>query len=236
MDATGLTSGTVYPALERLESARLAPIEVGDEDAAHAEGRPARRYFTLTAPAPTALRAALEKYQALRPLPGFSPEHGMSTAATREPRSTRTTRSTSVRRAPSASSFRRQAPRRGVEQWRGGAVALRDWLERESRGPVARAIASHGPRARRGAARVATARLPVEPPHDPAGPEVRLADVRPPARRSRGVAVLILALGIGANTTIFSWMQALLFSPLAGVARQDRHPRRSTAPPRPATT
>ena len=37
-----------------------------------------------------------------------------------------------------------------------------------------------------------------------------------------GVAVLILALGIGANTTIFSWTQALLLSPLAGVARQDR--------------
>jgi macrolide transport system ATP-binding/permease protein len=36
------------------------------------------------------------------------------------------------------------------------------------------------------------------------------------------IAVLILALGIGANTTIFSWMQALLFSPLAGVARQER--------------
>jgi predicted permease len=36
------------------------------------------------------------------------------------------------------------------------------------------------------------------------------------------VAVLILGLGIGANTTIFSWTQAVLLSPLSGVARQDR--------------
>ena len=36
------------------------------------------------------------------------------------------------------------------------------------------------------------------------------------------VAVLILALGIGANATIFTWTQALLLSPLSGVARQDR--------------
>ena len=37
-----------------------------------------------------------------------------------------------------------------------------------------------------------------------------------------GIAVLILALRIGASTTIFSWMQTVLFSPLNGVPRQDR--------------
>ena len=36
------------------------------------------------------------------------------------------------------------------------------------------------------------------------------------------VAVLIVALGIGANTTIFSWTQSVLFSPLPRVEGQDR--------------
>jgi len=74
MDVTGLTSGTVYPALDRLESAGYLESTWEDTAAAHADGRPARRYFTLTASGATALRAALAKYKALRPLPGFAPE------------------------------------------------------------------------------------------------------------------------------------------------------------------
>jgi DNA-binding PadR family transcriptional regulator len=73
MEATGLTSGTVYPALERLESRGLLKSKWEDEAAAHAEGRPARRYFTLTAPGATALHLALERYKALRPIPGLVP-------------------------------------------------------------------------------------------------------------------------------------------------------------------
>jgi PadR family transcriptional regulator PadR len=74
MDVTGLTSGTVYPALDRLESAGYLKSTWEDTAAAHAEGRPARRYFTLTASGAAALRTALAKYKALRPLPGFAPE------------------------------------------------------------------------------------------------------------------------------------------------------------------
>jgi PadR family transcriptional regulator PadR len=74
MNATGLTSGTVYPALDRLESAGYLRSKWESEAVSRAEGRPARRYFTLTAAGAAALRAALEKYKALRPLPGFSPE------------------------------------------------------------------------------------------------------------------------------------------------------------------
>jgi PadR family transcriptional regulator, regulatory protein PadR len=74
MQVTGLTSGTVYPALDKLETAGYLKSSWEDAAAAHAEGRPARRYFTLTAPGATALRAALAKYRALRPLAGFTPE------------------------------------------------------------------------------------------------------------------------------------------------------------------
>jgi PadR family transcriptional regulator len=74
MNATGLTSGTVYPALDRLESSGYLRSRWEDSAVAHGEGRPARRYFTLTASGATALRAALAKYRALRPLPGLASE------------------------------------------------------------------------------------------------------------------------------------------------------------------
>lgn len=68
MAATGLTSGTVYPALDRLETLRLVGSRWESEAAAHAEGRPARRYFHLTPNGATALQAALAKYKILRPI------------------------------------------------------------------------------------------------------------------------------------------------------------------------
>ena len=74
MDATGLTSGTVYPALERLTARGLLTSTWEDAAVAHREGRPTRRYFTLTALGATALKAALARYKALRPIPGFAPE------------------------------------------------------------------------------------------------------------------------------------------------------------------
>src|SRR5690349_11609400 len=74
MAATGLTSGTVYPALERLEAHGYLTSTWEDEATARKDGRPARRYFTLTAAGTRALSAALARYKALRPIRGLAPQ------------------------------------------------------------------------------------------------------------------------------------------------------------------
>jgi len=66
MDATGLTSGTVYPALERLEELGYVRSRWESEALAHKDGRPARRYFELTAAGGRALADALERYPLMR--------------------------------------------------------------------------------------------------------------------------------------------------------------------------
>ena len=68
MAATGLTSGTVYPALDRLEQLGLLRSHWEDESTAHSEGRPARRYFRLTAAGAKALESAIDRFRALRPI------------------------------------------------------------------------------------------------------------------------------------------------------------------------
>jgi DNA-binding PadR family transcriptional regulator len=69
MNATGLTSGTVYPALDRLEELRYLTSEWEDAKVAHREGRPPRRYFALTRAGADALADALKRYKSLRPVP-----------------------------------------------------------------------------------------------------------------------------------------------------------------------
>jgi DNA-binding PadR family transcriptional regulator len=68
IDRTGLPSGTVYPALSRLERDGLVRSAWEDEARAHREGRPARRYYRLTAPGTRALDEALAYYRTLIPL------------------------------------------------------------------------------------------------------------------------------------------------------------------------
>jgi DNA-binding PadR family transcriptional regulator len=68
MDTTGLTSGTVYPTLDKLESLGFLTSRWEDAKLARRDKRPPRRYFDLTATGATALAAALTKYKNLKPV------------------------------------------------------------------------------------------------------------------------------------------------------------------------
>lgn len=48
MEVTRLPSGTVYPALRRLEALHLVTSDWEEDAAARREGRPRRRYYQLT--------------------------------------------------------------------------------------------------------------------------------------------------------------------------------------------
>jgi PadR family transcriptional regulator PadR len=60
IDATGLPSGTVYPALSRLERDGLVDSQWEDHRIAQREKRPARRYYQVTAAGKRALRAGIQ--------------------------------------------------------------------------------------------------------------------------------------------------------------------------------
>jgi len=65
LEETGLSSGTIYPALDRLERLGLARSEWEEPRVAQAEKRPPRRYFRLTYDGALALRDALERHRSL---------------------------------------------------------------------------------------------------------------------------------------------------------------------------
>ena len=68
MEETGLTSGTIYPALDRLEGLGFAKSEWEDASIAHQEKRPARRYYEITPEGEEELAVALERYRSLAPV------------------------------------------------------------------------------------------------------------------------------------------------------------------------
>jgi PadR family transcriptional regulator PadR len=68
IDHTSLPSGTVYPALSRLERDGFVRSSWEDDARAHREGRPARRYYRITAPGTRALEDWLAYYRTLIPL------------------------------------------------------------------------------------------------------------------------------------------------------------------------
>ena len=65
MEITGLPSGTVYPALRRLERDELVESRWESEEDAFSSQRPARRYYQLTREGKAAALAATERYPLL---------------------------------------------------------------------------------------------------------------------------------------------------------------------------
>jgi DNA-binding PadR family transcriptional regulator len=68
MEVTGLASGTVYPALRRLESERLIRSQWERQSVADRELRPARKYYRLTRSGETALEVSRNRYPLLAKL------------------------------------------------------------------------------------------------------------------------------------------------------------------------
>jgi PadR family transcriptional regulator PadR len=76
MEMTGLPSGTVYPAMRRLERDGLIQSKWEAEAIATAEQRPPRKYYKLTRAGKTTLDASLKRYPLLEKLiPQTEVEH-----------------------------------------------------------------------------------------------------------------------------------------------------------------
>jgi DNA-binding PadR family transcriptional regulator len=68
METAGLPSGTVYPALRRLEQQGLIQSSWEEEARAAAEQRPPRKYYRVTNDGKEALKVAGERYGLLQRL------------------------------------------------------------------------------------------------------------------------------------------------------------------------
>ena len=68
MEMTGLPSGTVYPAMRRLERDEVIRSQWEKQSIADAEQRPPRKYYKLTAAGKTTLDAARKRYPLLERL------------------------------------------------------------------------------------------------------------------------------------------------------------------------
>jgi DNA-binding PadR family transcriptional regulator len=68
MEMTGLPSGTVYPAMRRLEGDDLIRSQWERQSIADAEQRPLRKYYKITAAGRTTLEASRKRYPLLERL------------------------------------------------------------------------------------------------------------------------------------------------------------------------
>ena len=75
MDITGLPSGTVYPALRRLEEMRMVSTKWENHEKAHKNQRPARKFYQITRMGKEALTEALKRYRFLE---GAKPQESKS--------------------------------------------------------------------------------------------------------------------------------------------------------------
>ena len=73
IDATGLPSGTVYPALGRLERDGLVKSAWEDAAVAQAEKRPPRRNYKVTAQGARVLETELARFRGLGPVRAANP-------------------------------------------------------------------------------------------------------------------------------------------------------------------
>jgi PadR family transcriptional regulator PadR len=75
MDITGLPSGTVYPALRRMEETGFVESNWEKEGVAQNAGRPPRKYYVVTETGRIALNDAVGRYRFMeRLLPGTAGE------------------------------------------------------------------------------------------------------------------------------------------------------------------
>jgi PadR family transcriptional regulator PadR len=76
METTGLPSGTVYPALRRLQQDGLIRSQQERKSIAAAEQRPLRKYYKLTPAGKTTLQASHKRYPLLaRLIPSMEVEN-----------------------------------------------------------------------------------------------------------------------------------------------------------------
>jgi DNA-binding PadR family transcriptional regulator len=68
MNATGLPSGTVYPALSKLEDSGFVKSKWEDLRSAKREKRPPRRSYEITGDGREAVKETIEKYRKLQRL------------------------------------------------------------------------------------------------------------------------------------------------------------------------
>ena len=68
MEMTGLPSGTIYPAMRRMEEDQLIRSRWERQEIADREQRPPRKYYQLTNIGRTALETSLKRYPLLQRL------------------------------------------------------------------------------------------------------------------------------------------------------------------------